>query len=109
MHIFVIFQVVGYDEIMEMLTDYDYTIDYTNDAGGRRETWGNEAGHGIVSARQMLAWVKANCYESCPGGGSAAVAYGVQQPTNRVADGRAHTCRMPSPAVQPASSSRALA
>lgn len=52
---------------MEMLTDYDYTIDYTNDAGGAPKTWGGEAGHGVVSARQMLAWVKANCYESCPG------------------------------------------
>ncbi len=61
------FQVVGYDEIMEMLTNYEYTIDYTNDAGGAPETWGTEAGHGIISASQMLAWVEANCNESCPG------------------------------------------
>lgn len=52
---------------MEMLTDYDYTIDYTNDAGGDLEAWGAEAGHGIISASQMLAWVEANCAESCPG------------------------------------------
>ncbi|CAN0474545.1 unnamed protein product, partial [Hapterophycus canaliculatus] len=26
--------VVGYAEIMDMLTNYDYTIDYTNDADG---------------------------------------------------------------------------
>lgn len=60
-------QVVGYDEIMEMLTNYDYTIDYINDAGGAAETWGTEAGHGIMSARKMLGWVKANCQEACPG------------------------------------------
>lgn len=58
---------VGYDEIMEMLTNYEYTIDATHDGGGAAETWGTEAGHGIISARQMLAWVEANCYESCPG------------------------------------------
>lgn len=51
--------------MLEMLTDYDYTIDYTSD--GDPETWGVEAGHGIISARQMLAWVEANCAESCPG------------------------------------------
>ncbi|CAN0342431.1 unnamed protein product, partial [Ectocarpus sp. 4 AP-2014] len=58
---------VGYAEIMEMLTNYDYTIDYTSDAGGAAETWGTEAGHGIISAAQMLAWVEENCGEACPG------------------------------------------
>eukprot|EP00752_Nemacystus_decipiens_P009695 g8659.t1 len=58
---------VGYTEIMEMLTNYDYTIDYTSDADGAAETWGVEAGHGIISASQMLAWVKANCGDACPG------------------------------------------
>ncbi len=53
--------------MMEMLTNYEYTIDYTNDADGAPETWGVEAGHGIISAGKMLAWVEANCYESCPG------------------------------------------
>ncbi len=55
-----------------MLTDYDYTNDYTNDAGGAPETWGSEAGHGVLSGRQMLAWVEANCHESCPGAASVA-------------------------------------
>lgn len=50
-----------------MLTNYDYTIDYTSDAGGAAETWGTEAGHGIISAAQMLAWVEENCGEACPG------------------------------------------
>ncbi|CAN0148641.1 unnamed protein product, partial [Scytosiphon promiscuus] len=58
-------KVVGYADLMEMLTDYEYTIDYTND--GAAEAWGPEAGHGIISAAQMLAWVKANCAASCPG------------------------------------------
>lgn len=61
-------QVVGYAELMEMLTDYEYTIDYPND--GDPETWGPEAGHGIISAAQMLAWVKDNCADSCPGEGT---------------------------------------
>lgn len=52
---------------MDMLTNYKYTIDYTNDADGAAETWGVEGGHGIISASQMLAWVEANCSESCPG------------------------------------------
>lgn len=52
---------------MEMLTNYDYTLDYTNDAGGAAETWGAEAGHGIISAAKMLSWVEANCGEACPG------------------------------------------
>lgn len=50
---------------MEMLTNYDYTIDYTSDAGGAPETWGIEAGHGVVSASQMLGWVQDNCREAC--------------------------------------------
>lgn len=56
---------VRYAEIMEMLTNYDYTIDYTSDAGGAAETWGTEAGHGIISASQMLIWVEKNCKEAC--------------------------------------------
>ncbi len=52
---------------MEILTNYEYTLDYTNDAGGAAETWGIEAGYGIISASQMLGWVKANCQEACPG------------------------------------------
>ncbi|CAN0435025.1 unnamed protein product [Pylaiella littoralis] len=59
--------VVGYAEITEMLTNYDYTIDLTSDAGGDAETWGAEGGYGIISASQMLAWIAANCGESCPG------------------------------------------
>ena len=53
--------------MMEMLTNYDYTIDVTSDAGGEAETWGTEAGYGIISAAQMLGWITANCQESCPG------------------------------------------
>ncbi|CAN0154082.1 unnamed protein product, partial [Ectocarpus sp. 6 AP-2014] len=60
-------RVVEYGEIMEMLTNYEYTVDYTNDADGAAETWGNEAGHGIISAAQMLAWVEENCSEACSG------------------------------------------
>ena len=52
---------------MEMLTNYEYTLDYTNDADGAAETWGVEGGHGIISAGQMLEWVKKNCGEACPG------------------------------------------
>ena len=52
---------------MEILTDYDYTIDVTSDAGGAPETFGEDAGFGIISADQMLAWVAANCQESCAG------------------------------------------
>ena len=58
---------VGHAEIMDMLTNYDYTIDYTNDADGTAETWGIEAGYGIISASQMLAWVETNCGAACPG------------------------------------------
>ncbi|CAN0433161.1 unnamed protein product, partial [Pylaiella littoralis] len=57
-------KMVGYDQMMEMLTNYDYTIDYTSD--GTAETWGAEAGYGIISARKMLAWVEANC-NACSG------------------------------------------
>ena len=53
--------------MMEMLTNYDYTIDVTSDAGGDAETWGSEAGYGIISAEQMLGWIALNCQESCPG------------------------------------------
>lgn len=62
-----------------MLTNYDYTIDYTNDADGAAETWGTEAGYGIISASQMLAWVEANCGVACPGetGETGALRHGV--------------------------------
>ena len=60
-------QVVTFSDMMEMLTNYDYTIDVTSDAGGEAETWGTEAGYGIISAAQMLGWIALNCQESCPG------------------------------------------
>ena len=53
--------------MIEMLTDYQYTIDVTSDAGGEIETWGAEAGYGIISANRMLAWIAKNCQESCSG------------------------------------------
>lgn len=56
-----------------MLTDYDFTIDYTSDAGGAAMTYGIEAGFGIVSARKMLDWVEAYCPMSCPGEGPLSV------------------------------------
>ncbi|CAM9859867.1 unnamed protein product [Pylaiella littoralis] len=59
---------VMYDEMMEMLTNYDYTIDYISDGDFYAERWGAEAGYGIISARKMLAWVEANCHEACPEG-----------------------------------------
>ncbi|CAN0417481.1 unnamed protein product [Pylaiella littoralis] len=58
-------KVVTYTEMMEMLTNYDYTVDVTSDADGAAETWGPEAGYGIISASKMLAWVEANCSEAC--------------------------------------------
>ena len=60
-------QVVGHDEMMEILTNYDYILDYTSDADNAAETWGIEAGYGIISAGKVLAWVEANCGEACPG------------------------------------------
>lgn len=53
--------------MMEMLTNYDYTIDVTSDADGAEETFGVEAGFGIISAEKMLNWVASNCPLSCPG------------------------------------------
>lgn len=53
--------------MMEMLSDYTYTIDVTSDADGKKETWGTEAGYGNISANQMLGWIAANCQEACPG------------------------------------------
>ena len=53
--------------MLEMLTDYDFTIDVTSDAGGAAETFGSEAGFGIISAQQMCAWVAQNCAATCPG------------------------------------------
>ena len=61
------YQVVTYSDMMEILTNYDYTIDVTSDAGGEAETWGTEAGYGIISAEQILGWIALNCRESCPG------------------------------------------
>ena len=52
--------------MMEMLTDFEYTIDATSDAGGAAETFGPEAGNGIISALQMCRWVADNCAEACP-------------------------------------------
>lgn len=53
--------------MMEMMTNYTYTIDVISDADGEEETWGTEAGFGIISADQILGWIAANCRESCPG------------------------------------------
>lgn len=58
---------ISYDDIMDMLTDHEYSIDYTGDADGAAETFGQEAGHGIISASKMLAWVARNCAVACPG------------------------------------------
>lgn len=58
---------VTYDDVMEMLTDYQYTIDATSDAGGAPETFGPEAGYGIISAEKMCLWVAQNCADACPG------------------------------------------
>lgn len=60
-------QVVTFSDMMEMLTNYEYTIDVTSDAGGALETFGPEAGYGIISAQQMCRWVADNCAETCPG------------------------------------------
>lgn len=60
-------QVVGYDEMMEMLTDDAYAIDYTADEVTPGDMWGVEGGYGIISATQMLDWVKVNCAQACPG------------------------------------------
>ena len=61
------FQVVTHKDMVEMLTDYDYTIDATSDAAGAPETFGPEAGNGIISAQQMCRWVADNCAQACPG------------------------------------------
>lgn len=61
-------QVVTHSDMMEMLTNYEYTIDVTSDADGAVETFGTEAGYGIISAEQMLGWIASNCQEACPGG-----------------------------------------
>lgn len=60
------FQVVTFNDMMEMLTDYDYTIDVTSDAAGAAETYGVEAGYGIISAQKMCLWVAQNCPQACP-------------------------------------------
>lgn len=58
-------QEVSQGDIFYMLRNYEYTIDATSDAGGHPETFGYEAGNGIISAKKMLAWVAANCHETC--------------------------------------------
>ena len=58
---------VTHNDMVEMLTNYDYTIDATSDAGGAPETFGPEAGNGIISAQQMCRWVADNCAQACPG------------------------------------------
>eukprot|EP00904_Undaria_pinnatifida_P008988 jgi/Undpi1/5219/HiC_scaffold_2.g00501.m1 len=59
-------RVVTFNDMMEMLTDYDYTIDVTSDAAGAADTYGVEAGYGIISAQQMCLWVAQNCPQACP-------------------------------------------
>lgn len=61
------FKVVTIGDMMEMLTDYEFTIDATSDAGGELETFGSDAGFGIISAQQMCLWVAQNCKDTCPG------------------------------------------
>lgn len=58
---------VSHSDMMDMLTNYEYTIDVTSDADGAAETFGTEAGYGIISAEQMLGWIASNCQEACPG------------------------------------------
>lgn len=53
--------------MMQMLTDYTYTIDVISHADDEKETWGTEAGYGIISADKILGWIASNCQESCPG------------------------------------------
>lgn len=60
-------QVVLRSELLEILTDYDFTVDYTADAGGAEETFGIEGGFGIISASKALSWVEQNCALACPG------------------------------------------
>lgn len=60
-------KVLTRDDFMEILTDYNHIIDYTSDADGALETFGAEAGYGIISAYQMLSWVEQNCASACPG------------------------------------------
>lgn len=62
-----LFPVVTFSDMMEILTNYDYTIDAVADAGGAPETFAPEAGYGIISAQQMCRWVEENCPASCPG------------------------------------------
>eukprot|EP00904_Undaria_pinnatifida_P008994 jgi/Undpi1/5224/HiC_scaffold_2.g00506.m1 len=59
-------RVVTFNDMIEMLTDYDYTIDVTSDAAGAAETYGVEAGYGIISAQKMCLWVAQNCPQACP-------------------------------------------
>lgn len=60
-------QVVGRKEVLEILSNYTYTIDYISDANGKPETFGPEAGYGIISGSEILSWVRQNCAVSCPG------------------------------------------
>lgn len=52
--------------MMEILTDYAYTSDATSDAGGATETFGAEAGYGIIAAKKISLWVAKNCPATCP-------------------------------------------
>lgn len=64
------FQVVGYEEMMKMLTDDANTIGYTAvDEFTPGEMWGVGAGYGIISVAQMLEGVRVNCAQACPGRG----------------------------------------
>lgn len=51
---------------MEILTNYEFTIDVISNANDAVETFGTEAGFGIISPKKALAWVAANCPSSCP-------------------------------------------
>ncbi|CAM9303784.1 unnamed protein product [Choristocarpus tenellus] len=60
-------RVVTRDDMMEMLTNYDYTIDYVSDAERAERKFGVDAGYGIISALKMTKWVEENCPQTCPG------------------------------------------
>ncbi|CAM9139401.1 unnamed protein product [Discosporangium mesarthrocarpum] len=58
-------RIVTHVEMMEMLADYQYMIDYTSDSNSAEEQFGVEAGHGIISALQMTKWIRKHCPKSC--------------------------------------------
>ncbi|CAN0279349.1 unnamed protein product [Ascophyllum nodosum] len=94
-------RVVTYNDMMEMLTNYDYTIDVTSDAGGEAEIWGNEAGYGIISAEKMLGWVAANCHESCSGAAISPTPVPTSEPLPVPPTEPPVTPRTPSPSAPP--------